>query len=383
MRYRELDLPEDILKAVERMGFVELTEVQEKAIPVMLDGKDLIAKAPTGTGKTCAFGIPLLLELDRASNTTQALILAPTRELAMQITEDLRDLAHFMPDVNIACLYGGEPIHKQFTQLKKGAHIIVATPGRLQDHMKRRTVKLSYVTRVVLDEADEMLDMGFYKDVVRILDSLKNKKQLGMFSATMSRPVMDIGWIYQRDAEEIEVRPVEESKPRITQYSLACEGPDKVAAVADIIKQNDFESVMVFCNTKYATTAIAGQLAGLGLDADCLNGDMSQTDRGRIMNRFKERKLRILVCTDVAARGIDVDDLDAVVNYDVPGSNEYYTHRIGRTGRAQREGVSFILYMPDEERRLKEMLRLTRNAVIPVRLDENRRMVEIGGETEK
>jgi ATP-dependent RNA helicase DeaD len=380
MRYSELDLPEDILKAVERMGFVELTEVQEKAIPVMLDGRDLIAKAPTGTGKTCAFGIPLLLELDRASNTTQALILAPTRELAMQITGDLRDLAHYMPDVRIACLYGGEPIQKQLTQLKKGAHIIVATPGRLQDHMKRRTAKLSYVTRVVLDEADEMLDMGFYKDVVRILESLNNKKQLGMFSATMSRPVMDIGWIYQRDAEEIVVRPVEESKPRITQYSLACEGPDKVTAVADIIKQNDFESVMVFCNTKYATTAIAGQLAGLGLDADCLNGDMSQTDRGRIMNRFKERKLRILVCTDVAARGIDVDDLDAVVNYDVPGSNEYYTHRIGRTGRAQREGVSFILYMPDEERRLKEMLRLTRNTVIPVRLDENRRLTEIGGE---
>ena len=348
MLYSEMNLPEEILRAVEHMGFVELTEVQEKALPPMLEGKDIIAKAPTGTGKTCAFGIPLLMGLDTAKKAPQCLVLAPTRELARQITEDLRDLARFLPEVQIACVYGGQMIRKQFAQLKKGPQILVATPGRLLDHMQRRTVRLNEVTKVVLDEADEMLDMGFYKDVVRILDSLTNKQQLGMFSATISREVMDIGWLYQRDAEEITVQPVEGSMPKITQYSIATTGADKLADVVDIVEKNGYERVMVFCNAKYTTTMLQGQLAGKGVDADCLHGDMSQADRNQVMGSFREGKLRVLVSTDVAARGIDVDGVDAVINYDVPPSNEYYTHRIGRTGRAKREGVSYILHMPDE-----------------------------------
>ncbi|GHU78833.1 hypothetical protein FACS1894191_0340 [Clostridia bacterium] len=374
--YCETDFPDAILRAVKNMGFVEMTEVQEKAIPPMTEGRDLIAKAPTGTGKTCAFGIPLLTGLNCKSGVTQCLIMAPTRELARQITDDLRNLAHFMNGVRISCVYGGQPIYKQIDQLKKGSQIIVATPGRLLDHMQRRTVDLSDVTRVILDEADEMLDMGFYKDVCKILDSLKNMKQLGMFSATISREVMDVGWLYQRDPVEITVQPIEDSMPKISQYSLLTTGSDKLADLADIIAKNGYERVMVFCNAKYTTSMLSNQLAEMGEDADYLNGDLSQSERNKVMGRFKEGKLRILVSTDVAARGIDVDGVDAVINYDVPLSNEYYTHRIGRTGRAKKEGAAYILYMADEEKRLKEMIRLTRHTVVPVRFNTSRDIVE-------
>lgn len=375
MLYSEMKLPPEILRAVERMGFVELTEIQEKAIAPMMEGKDVIAKAPTGTGKTCAFGIPMLVDLNRQSDKTQALVLAPTRELARQITEDLEDLAHYLPEVKIACVYGGQQITKQFDQLKKGPQIIVATPGRLMDHMKRRTVHLDSVTRVILDEADEMLDMGFYKDVRKILDSLKNKKQLGMFSATISREVMDIGWLYQRDPVEIDVKPIEDSAPKITQYSLQTTGRNKLADLAEIIVKNKYERVMVFCNTKYTTGMLSNQLARLNFNVDCLHGDLSQKDRNKIMEDFKGGRLHVLVSTDVAARGIDVEDVDAVVNYDLPQSNEYYTHRIGRTGRAKREGVAYLLYMPDEKKKLKEMVRLTRNNVLPMRFNQARELV--------
>ncbi len=377
MLYKDASLPVEILRAVDRMGFVELTEIQEKALFPMMKGKDVIAKAPTGTGKTCAFGIPLLVDLNKSSNNTQALVLAPTRELAQQITEDLRDLSHYLPGVRIACVYGGQAIQKQFDQLKKGAHIIVATPGRLLDHMQRNTVNLKHVTRVVLDEADEMLDMGFYKDVKGILDALKNRKQLAMFSATISREVMDIGWIYQRDPEEITVNPVESSQPKITQYSLATTGRDKLADVAEIIVSGKYERVLVFCNTKYTTAMLSNQMARLQFNVDCLHGDLSQSERNKIMSRFRNGELHVLVATDVAARGIDIDDVDAVINYDLPSSNEYYTHRIGRTGRAKREGVAYILHMPDEMKRLKEMIRLTRSKVIPVCFDNDRKLIEI------
>ncbi len=379
MRFSDMTFSPEIARAVERMGYTEMTEVQEKGIPPMLAGKDIVAKAPTGTGKTCAFGIPLLMGLDKSRLETQCLILAPTRELARQITEDLRDMAHFMPEVLIVCVYGGEPIQKQLSRLKQGAHIVVATPGRLLDHMQRKTVRLQNVTRVILDEADEMLDMGFYKDVIRIVDSLKKRKQMGMFSATINRPVMDISWLYQRDPEEIEVRPVEQSMPKITQYCIRSEGFQKPADTAAIITAKGYDRVMVFCNTKYTTSMVAGRLAGREMDVDCLHGDMSQTDRNQVMGKFRDGRLRILVSTDVAARGIDVEDVDAVINYDVPESNEYYTHRIGRTGRAKKEGEAFLLYMPDEERRMREMLRLTRNAATELEFDSERRPVPVRG----
>ncbi len=375
MLYSELGIPNEIRRAVERMGFVELTEIQEKAIGPMIEGKDITAKAPTGTGKTCAFGIPLLCDINRHSDKVQALVLAPTRELAQQITEDLCDLSHFLPEVHVACLYGGQAITKQMDRLKKNPQIIVATPGRLMDHMKRRSVNLNAVTRVVLDEADEMLDMGFYKDVVKILDLLKNRKQLCMFSATISREVMDIGWLYQRDPEEITVQPVKDSMPKITQYSLETTGRNKLPDLAALIVSGGYERVMVFCNTKYTTGMLANQMSRLHFDVDCLHGDLSQAERNQIMSRFREGKLRVLVSTDVAARGIDVEDVDAVFNYDVPTSNEFYTHRIGRTGRAKREGIAFIFYLPDEKKRLKELLRLTRSNAAPITIDDEGKLV--------
>lgn len=375
MNYSELNVPEQIHKAVERMGFTEMTEVQEKAIPPMMEGKDIIAKAPTGTGKTCAFGIPLILGLDQSRNYPQAVVMAPTRELAQQITEDLQDLAHFYPDIRVVTVYGGANIQKQIDKLKKGAQIVVATPGRLQDHMNRRTVDLSHVTTVVLDEADEMLNMGFYKDVRKILDQIKSRQRLAMFSATISREVMDIGWLYQRDAEEITVQPVEDSAPRIDQYLVLTTGRNKLADMAEIIVQKGYKRVMVFCNQKYTTAMLANQMARLNFVVDCLHGDLSQAERNKIMGEFKAGNIAVLVATDVAARGIDVSEVDAVFNYDVPDSNEYYTHRIGRTGRAKHTGEAYVLYTKEEHKRVRDMLRYTRNTATPIAFDESRSII--------
>lgn len=371
MLYSELKCSPEILQAVERMGFAEMTEVQEKAIPVMMAGKDVIAKAPTGTGKTCAFGIPIIERINSESNKPQAVILAPTRELAQQIAEELTELAHFLPKVRIVCVYGGANIQRQAEKLKKGCQIVVATPGRLMDHMHHKNIDVSAVTSIVLDEADEMLNMGFYKDVRRIIDSMKARKSLCMFSATISREVMDIGWLYQRDAEEISVQPVLESQPKIHQYKLLTTGRNKLADLAQIIISGEYKRVMVFCNTKFTTAILTNQLARLNFVVDCLHGDLSQSDRNKIMSSFREGNIAVLVATDVAARGIDVDDVDAVVNYDVPGANEHYTHRIGRTGRAKREGVSYLMYTAEETKRVDELLRLTRNEAIPVHWNED------------
>ena len=376
MRYTELNVPAEIHRAVERMGFTELTEVQEKAIPPMMAGRDVIAKAPTGTGKTCAFGIPLVLGVQQDKKYPQAVVMAPTRELAQQITEDLRDLAHFYPDIRIACVYGGANMAKQVEQLKKGAQIVVATPGRLQDHMNRRSIDVSHVKDIVLDEADEMLNMGFYKDVRKILDAIKSKQRLAMFSATISREVMDIGWLYQRDAEEITVQPVLESAPKIDQYMILTTGRNKLADLTELIIKEGYSRVMVFCNTKYTTAMLSNQLARLNFDVDCLHGDLSQAERNKIMARFKAGELAVLVATDVAARGIDVTDVDAVFNYDVPPSNEYYTHRIGRTGRAKKEGKAYILYMKEDRNRVRDMLRYTRNTAKPIAFNENGELVD-------
>ena len=377
MNYSELNVPEQIHKAVERMGFTEMTEVQEKAIPPMMEGKDIIAKAPTGTGKTCAFGIPLILGLDQSRNYPQAVVMAPTRELAQQITEDLQDLAHFYPDIRVVTVYGGANIQKQIEKLKKGAQIVVATPGRLQDHMNRRTVDLSHVTTVVLDEADEMLNMGFYKDVRKILDQIKSRQRLAMFSATISREVMDIGWLYQRDAEEITVQPVEDSAPRIDQYLVLTTGRNKLADMAEIIVQKGYKRVMVFCNQKYTTAMLANQMARLNFVVDCLHGDLSQAERNKIMGEFKAGNIAVLVATDVAARGIDVDDVDAVFNYDVPLENEYYVHRIGRTGRAKRRGVAYTLVSDyPSGMRLDGIAKFTGNEVKKAHLDAEGKLVE-------
>lgn len=373
MKYAELNVSPEIRRAVEAMGFTEMTEVQEKAIPLMMAGHDMIAKAPTGTGKTCAFGIPVIERIQKEKKVPQAVILAPTRELAQQIAAELQNLCQFMPEVRIACLYGGANMQRQAEKLQKGCQIIVATPGRLMDHYKRRTIDVSAVETVVLDEADEMLNMGFYKDVRHIIDLMKNRKSLSMFSATISREVMDIGWLYQHDAAEVTVQPKLESMPKIAQYKLLTTNRDKLGDLAQLVIGEGYKRVMVFCNTKFTTATLCNQLARLNFSVDCLHGDLSQAERNRIMTRFREGQIAMLVATDVAARGIDVSDVDAVVNYDVPSENEHYTHRIGRTGRAKREGSSYLFYTREEQRRVEDLLRLTGNTedCLDVKFDFN------------
>ena len=377
-QYSDFNLSEETLKAVERMGFTEMTEIQEKAIPVMMEGREIIAKAPTCTGKTCAFGIPIMEKIDPEKPAVQAIVLCPTRELSTQIVEELRQLAYFRPEVKVVAVYGGQPIDKQIGALKRGAQIVVATPGRMLDHMHRRTINLSQVQIAVLDEADEMLDMGFYRDVCKILDRLPKGRQMVMFSATISREVMDIGWLYQRDNVELTVEPVQDSQPKIRQYMLETVGRQKMADLCYILKEHDYHRVMVFCNTKYTTTSISNLLRERGFNADCLNGDMRQSERNKIMADFRAGKIEILVATDVAARGIDVEDVDAVVNYEIPLENEYYTHRIGRTGRAKKEGASYIFYSQDDLKRLRNIIRYTRSQVTELEFDENGDLVEKG-----
>ena len=352
----------EIIRATQAMGYTEMTEIQQKAIPLMLAGHDMIAKAPTGTGKTVAFGIPILQKAAGfPAGAPKAVVLSPTRELAQQIAQDLTNLAQFLPEIRVVCVYGGAGLEKQQKKLKAGCQIVVATPGRLMDHYRHHALNLSQVTTIVLDEADEMLNMGFYKDVRGIIDLLKSRESLSMFSATISREVLDIGWLYQHNAAEVDVQPVQESSPKIAQYKLLTTGRDKLADLAQIIISKDYKRVMVFCNTKYNTGMLANQLARLHFNVDCLHGDLSQAERNRIMQRFKAGEINVLVATDVAARGIDVSDVDAVINYDVPEENEHYTHRIGRTGRAKREGASYLFYTKDEQKRVDTLLRLTRN----------------------
>ena len=364
IKYADLNLSPAIMKAIEKRGFVEATPVQGGAIPYFMEWKDVIAKAPTGTGKTFAFGIPMVEHVDPELDEVQGLILAPTRELAIQIQDELRDLCEFKEGVRTVCLYGGAPIEKQIQTLKKKPQIVVATPGRLMDHMKRRTVKLDKVQTVVLDEADRMLDMGFIRDVTRILDQIKSRKNLGMFSATISREVMDISWVYQRDPVEITVQAVAENKPDIQQYRIDVDRGEKAELTARLIEAGGYERAIAFCNTKNMTGRLTGLLRMKGIQADCIHGDIQQRVREKVLNSFRDGKLRVLVATDVAARGLDIDDVDVVFNYDVPDENQDYVHRIGRTGRAKRHGVAYTMISTiTETMRMDEIERGTRNEV--------------------
>ena len=371
--YAELNLSPAIQKAIEKKGYVQATPVQSGAIPYFMAWKDVIAKAPTGTGKTFAFGIPMVEHIDPAAQEVQALVLAPTRELAVQIQEELRDLCEFKEGVRSVCLYGGAPIDKQIATLKKRPQIVVATPGRLMDHMKRRTVRLDKVETVVLDEADRMLDMGFVQDVTRILDTMPKRKNLGMFSATISREVLDISWVYQRDPVEITVRPVEESKPDITQYRIDLNGREqKLDTIAALITHGEYERAIAFCNTKNMTDRLAGLLNMRGISCAAIHGDIPQKIREKTLEKFKKGGVRVLVATDVAARGLDIDDVDAVFNYDVPDELENYTHRIGRTGRAKRHGVAYTFIATiSEGLRMDDIIRNTRSEVQRLKYDKD------------
>lgn len=360
--FESLDLSKEILDAVAQMGFTEMTPIQEKTIPVMMDGHDVIALAPTGTGKTCAFGIPMLeyIALDREN--IQELVLAPTRELALQIAEELKKLARYIPQIKVSVLYGGQPVRQQTAQVKRKPQIVVATPGRLLDLMRRGIVSLKGVHTLVLDEADEMLQMGFITDVCKIIDAIPAGRQFVMFSATTSNDVMTISWKYQHDPVQITVRAENENKPKITQYVIKTEREKKYENLLYLLDADVYQRVMVFTNTKIMAQTIFRRLEKEGYDAKALHGDIPQKERSRVMNGFKQGQFPILVCTDVAARGIDVDDVEAVINYDLPNENAYYTHRIGRTGRAKKHGVSITLLTFGDSIRFDEIVRFIRES---------------------
>ena len=371
--YKDMNLSEATMKALDKKVFAQATAIQGGAIPCFMEWKDVVAKAPTGTGKTFAFGIPMVEHIDPASDAVQGLILAPTRELAIQIRDELQDLCAFREGVRVICLYGGQPIGKQLTQLKNKPQIVVATPGRLMDHMKRNAVKLDKVQTVVLDEADRMLDMGFVQDVTRILDKIPHRRNLGLFSATISREVMDISWVYQRDPVEITVRPVEENRPDIQQYQIELMGREaKLDTMTALLDGGEYERAIVFCNTKNMTDRLAGLMKMRGYTCEAIHGDIQQRVREATLKKFKDGKLRVLIATDVAARGLDIDDVDVVFNYDVPDEQEYYIHRIGRTGRAKKHGVAYTLMSSvTESIKMRDIIRTIRADVQLLKYDED------------
>lgn len=398
--FDELGLSDEMLRAIENLGYTAPTPVQAGSIPVVLEGRDLLAAAQTGTGKTAAFLLPTMNNLEhiappkpvrerggrnrrRGAKKPEGngrgpvmLVITPTRELAQQIDEVASKIADVTGHVAVTVV-GGVSYKPQTAALKYGCDILVATPGRLVDLIEQGACHLGEVKVLVLDEADRMLDMGFIHDVTRILDKLASRRNLGMFSATISREVMDISWMYQRDPEEITVQAKEENKPDIAQYRIDVGQNDKAHVMAQIIRAEGHERVMAFCNTKGMTERLKAFLMMEGLDADCIHGDIPQKKREAVMARFRRGELPIFVATDVAARGIDVDDVDAVFNYDVPLENEYYVHRIGRTGRAKRRGVAYTLVSDyPSGMRLDGIAKFTGNEVKKAHLDAEGKLVE-------
>ncbi|MBQ9210333.1 MAG: DEAD/DEAH box helicase [Clostridia bacterium] len=366
-----MDLSREILQAVEAMGFQEPSTVQARTIPLMMEGVDINAIAPTGTGKTCAFGIPMLEYVQLKDSRVQEIVLAPTRELALQIGEELTQLAKFIKGVRIAVLYGGQSISKQISLLKRKPQIVIATPGRLLDHMQRRNISLDAVHTMVLDEADEMLNMGFVKDVTKIIEATPVDRQLVLFSATTNQEVLTIAWKYQHDPVEVTVEATKEDRPQITQYVISVEQNEKIDRLMYLLDADVYGRVMIFCNTKFMTDKLTSRLNKEGYDAQCLHGDIPQAKRNVVMNDFKRGKFPILVSTDVAARGIDVDDVEAVINFDLPNENEYYLHRIGRTGRAHKHGVSFSLVTFKESVRMDEILKYMLTQPTPLHFEDD------------
>lgn len=368
--FSQTDISKEVQRALEKMGIQNMTAVQQQTLPLMMAGRDVIGIAPTGTGKTIAFGIPMLEYVNLQDNRVQELVLAPTRELSLQIAQELRNLAQFIPTLRIAVLYGGQPIVKQINELKRHPQIIIATPGRLLDHMNRGNIRLDSVHTMVLDEADEMLNMGFVKDVTKIIEATPAGRQLVLFSATTNQEVLTIAWKYQQDPVEVNIPATRENRPQITQYVIETAREKKYEHLLYLLDSDVYQRVMVFVNTKDMTQRLTKRLMDAGYPAECLHGDMRQSARTEVMQAYRKGKFQILLATDVAARGIDVDDVEAVINYDLPNENEYYTHRIGRTGRAKKHGVSFTLLTYSESVRLDAILKYIDAKPVPLKFND-------------
>lgn len=363
VRFEEMGLSEEIQKAVRYMGFEEASPIQAKAIPAMISGIDLIGQAQTGTGKTAAFGIPLLEKVDPKLKKLQAIVLCPTRELAIQVADEIRNLSRYMHGIKVLPIYGGQDIVKQIRSLKSGTQIVIGTPGRVMDHMRRKTMKLDFVHTVVLDEADEMLNMGFREDIEFVLSGVPEERQTVLFSATMPKPIMEITKKFQNNAKVIKVTKKELTVPNIEQYYYDIKPKKKEEVLSRLLDIYSPRLSVVFCNTKKQVDLLVNALLGRGYFAAGLHGDMKQEQRDRVMQGFRTGKTEILVATDVAARGIDVDEVEAVFNYDLPQDDEYYVHRIGRTGRAGREGRAFSFVSGKEVYKLKEIQRYCKTKI--------------------
>lgn len=356
-KFEELNLSQEILKGVTDMGFEEATSIQSGTIPLMMTGVDLIGQAQTGTGKTAAFGIPLLEMVDAKNKNVQALVMCPTRELAVQVAEEIGKIGKYKKGIKTLAVYGGQPIDRQIRALRAGAQIVIGTPGRLIDHIERKTMSLAACSMVVLDEADEMLNMGFVEDIELILKKAPEKRQTVLFSATMPAPIMAITKRYQKEPQHIKITREILTAPSIEQCYYELKRGTKLEALCRLLDMNEFKLSLIFCNTKMMVDDLYGHLNSRGYLCESLHGDKTQFMRDRVMDKVRHGKVDILIATDVAARGIDVEGIDAVFNYDVPADEEYYVHRIGRTGRAGRTGKSFTFVYPDEIFKMRGIMR--------------------------
>lgn len=367
--FEQFNLSPELMQGLTKMKFQTPSPVQQAAIEPMLNKSDVLVQAPTGTGKTAAFGIPVVENINTMSHHIQTVILCPTRELAVQIASVLKQLTAFKKGVRILALYGGEPIQRQISALKRRPQIIVATPGRLMDHMQRRTTRLNHVDCIVLDEADRMLDMGFREDIATILNSVPQERQTVLFSATLSAEIKKIAATYQVDAKQINIQQNTRTVDRVEQHYAEIRGNAKTEALQSLLKEKDFGLCLVFVSTKVMADQLSLQLTRAGQPADAIHGDLRQSQRDKVMQRYRMGKTRILVATDVAARGIDVDGIDAVINYDIPSDVDTYVHRIGRTGRANRNGVAYTFIYPKERGKLQGIVRSTRATISPIKID--------------
>ncbi|MCC2165046.1 DEAD/DEAH box helicase [Brotaphodocola catenula] len=365
VKFEELQINDRILRAVTDMGFEEASPIQAKAIPVQMEGLDIIGQAQTGTGKTAAFGIPLLQKIDPKNKKLQAIALCPTRELAIQVADEIRNLAKYMHGIKVLPIYGGQDIVRQIRGLKDGTQIIVGTPGRVMDHMRRKTIKFDQVHTVIMDEADEMLNMGFLEDMETILSQLPEERQTIMFSATMPDAIQKIAKTFQKDPQIVRVVKKELTVPKVTQYYYEVKPKTKVEVMCRLLDMYAPKLSVAFCNTKRQVDELVQELQGRGYFAEGLHGDLKQIQRDRVMNSFRNGRTEILVATDVAARGIDVDDVEAVFNYDIPQDEEYYVHRIGRTGRAGREGIAFSFVVGRDVYKLRDIQRYCKTKIVP------------------
>lgn len=364
MKFQDLNLSNEMLKAIRDMGFEEPTPIQAQAIPATLNGKNVLGQAQTGTGKTCAFAIPAVEMLEQSMDSVQVVVLCPTRELAIQTTEEFKSVAKYKENIRILPVYGGQSIERQIASLKKRPQIIIGTPGRIMDHMRRSTLKLFSIKMLILDEADEMLSMGFKEDLDFILQKTPAEKQTILFSATMSKTIMEITKKYQVDPVHVKIARSELTVPSIDQYYIEVREQFKLDVLSRLIDGNNFSLSLVFCNTKKRVDELVSALQTRGYSAEALHGDIRQNERDAVMGKFRNGEIDILVATDVAARGIDVENIEAVINYDLPNDEEYYVHRIGRTGRAGKAGKAYTFISGREFYKLKDIQRYTKASIM-------------------